>query len=186
MRNKIYICSITDQYVEYLRKFDDVVRENREGRRKYIGVVFEMNNQKYYAPLSSPKLKYEKISEKAPDIFKIDNGNLGVINLNNMIPVPDNEIIRIDIESIDDEKYKNLLRNQAKFINSNHEKIKKKAKVLYSIVKSNTNLNLNKRCCNYKLLEIKCREYENINAIREIAATQENIGAAGVSGGGPA
>ena len=61
-----------------------------------------------------------------------------------MIPVPDSEIIRIDIESIRDEKYKNLLRDQAKFINSNHEKIRKKAKVLYSIVKNNANSHLKK------------------------------------------
>lgn len=173
MGNRIYICSITNQYVEYLRNFDDVVRENKEERRRYIGVVFEINNQKYYAPLSSPKKKYEKISEKAPDIFKIDKGYLGVINLNNMIPVPDSEIIRIDIESISDEKYKNLLRDHAKFINSNHEKIRKKAKVLYSIVKNNANSNLKKRCCNYELLEVKCREYENITSVEEVAAAKE-------------
>ena len=88
MGNRIYICSITNQYVEYLRNFDDVVRENKEERRRYIGVVFEINNQKYYAPLSSPK-KNMKNKWKAPDIFKIDKGYLGVINLNNMIPVPD-------------------------------------------------------------------------------------------------
>lgn len=173
MTRKMYLCSIEDRYIEYLRQFDDIVLINKDSKRKYVGVLFQIGTFNYYAPLSSPKPKHLNISDKAPDIFKIGNGKLGVINLNNMIPVPEGEIIRIDIENIDDEKYKNLLRDQARFINSHREKIKKKAMVLYSIVNSNSNPNLNKRCCNYKLLEIKCKEYETDALIEEIATTIE-------------
>ncbi|QCX34672.1 type III toxin-antitoxin system ToxN/AbiQ family toxin [Caloramator sp. E03] len=173
MAKKIYLCSIEDKYINYLRKFDEIVLLNKDTKRKYVGVLFQIGNFNYYAPLSSPKPKHLNISDMAPDIFKIDNGKLGVINLNNMIPVPEFEIIRINIEEIEDEKYKNLLRDQARFINKYREKIKKKARVLYSIVNSNSNSNLNKRCCNYKLLEIKCKEYEMVDSIKKIAATLE-------------
>lgn len=174
MNGKMYLCSIEDRYINYLRQFDEIVLMNKGNKRKYIGVLFQIGSFNYYAPLSSPKLKHLNINDKAPDIFKIDNGKLGVINLNNMIPVPEFEIVRINIEEIEDEKYKNLLRDQAKFINKHREKIKKKARVLYSIVNSKSNPNLNKRCCNYKLLEIKCKEYETIILTEEIAITIEN------------
>lgn len=175
MENKIYICSIRSDYLDYLRNYDDKVSQDKEGKRKFVGVLLEINDQKYYAPLSSPKAKHMTINDKAIDIFKIDGGRLGVINLNNMIPVPEMAIIRLDIENEPDEKYKNLLRNQAKVIHSNDDTIKKKAKRLYSIVNSGSHPNLNSRCCNYKLLEDKCLQYgltQNA-AIDEVAASCE-------------
>ena len=175
MKYRIFICSITSEYIDYLRKFDSRVRENNEGKRKYIGVLFNIGDKKYYAPLSSPKPKHLKIKDKAPDIVKIDGGKLGVINLNNMIPVPDSEVNIIDIERIPDEKYKNLLRKQADFIGSHEKLIIKKAERLYKIVNSGKQPRLNMRCCDYKLLEIKCLEYISLkqNAFPEIAAAKE-------------
>lgn len=81
-----------------------------------------------------------------------------------MIPVPGTEIIRLNIEEVADEKYKNLLRDQAKIIMMNHKKIKAKAKLLYSIVNSGANEKLISRCSKYKLLEIKCCEYSLVIA----------------------
>jgi len=79
--------------------------------------------------------------------------------------------VRIDIEKEKDEKYKNLLRNQAKFIISKRREIKDKAKLLYSIVNSGKHPRINSRCCNYKLLEIKCEEYSK--TIEEVAVTTD-------------
>lgn len=53
---KIYY--LDENYVEYLRKFDDRVYYNKESSRPYIGVVYMYNNINYFAPLSSPKLKH--------------------------------------------------------------------------------------------------------------------------------
>jgi protein AbiQ len=156
---RIYICAIQDDYIQFLKQYDSRVVDNYSGKRKYVGILLELNNQNYYAPLSSPKPKFLKISPKAPDIYKINDGALGVINLNNMIPVPNCAIIRINIEEEPDEKYRSLLRKQAKAINSERKTIGKKASVLYSIVRSGTKQYINSRCCNYPLLEIKCMEY---------------------------
>jgi len=175
MEIKIYLCVINDDYIDYLHNIDNKVLENKINRRKYVGILFEIDDKKYYAPLASPKPKHKNIKNTAPDIVKIDGGKLGVINLNNMIPVPDSEVNIIDIEGIADEKYKNLLRDQAKFISLHKKEIIKKAERLYKIVISGKQPELNQRCCNYKLLELKCIEY--IKAMKEImpeiAATKE-------------
>ena len=52
---------------------------NKKAMRPYVGVVYTYNDLNYFAPLSSPKPKHLKMSEKAIDVFKIDKGNLGVL-----------------------------------------------------------------------------------------------------------
>ena len=54
---KIY--SVSDAYIEYLRKKNPNVYSNKVGNRthtrKYVGVVIEMAGYKYYIPMSSYK-----------------------------------------------------------------------------------------------------------------------------------
>ncbi len=54
---KIY--SVSDKYIEYLRAENSNVYsnkvENRVHTRKYVGVVIEIADYKYYIPMSSPK-----------------------------------------------------------------------------------------------------------------------------------
>ncbi|MDF2989079.1 MAG: type toxin-antitoxin system ToxN/AbiQ family toxin [Eubacterium sp.] len=51
--------SVSDKYIAYLRKTVPNVYSNKEGQRshtrKYLGIVFKIENYKYYIPLSSPK-----------------------------------------------------------------------------------------------------------------------------------
>ena len=55
------IVQIKDEYIEILRKSFPIVLDNkrfhRKHTRKYIGIVFSINNFQYYAPFSSPKIK---------------------------------------------------------------------------------------------------------------------------------
>ena len=83
---KIYY--IDNNYINYLRKFDDRVAYNKTKTRPYVGVVYTFNNQTYFAPLSSPKPKHLTMNKDAIDIFKIKDGELGIVNINNMIPTP--------------------------------------------------------------------------------------------------
>ena len=68
-------------------------------KRKYIGIVFQINGINYFAPLSSYKTKHVKMRESV-DFIKIKD--YAVINLNNMIPIPQSQIVEIDINK---EKY---------------------------------------------------------------------------------
>lgn len=54
-----------------------------------------MKNLKIYAPLASPKPKHININPKAIDIYKIKDGELGVVNINNMIPTPIEELTEV-------------------------------------------------------------------------------------------
>ena len=66
----------------------------------------------YFVPLSSPKEKHLKMKNTL-DFLKLDNGKLGAINFNNMIPVTGNNytLVNFDKEnkSASDIKYILLL-----------------------------------------------------------------------------
>ena len=102
------------------------------------------------------------MKKTAIDIWLIDEGKLGVINFNNMIPCPIEELTEL-LPTVKEEKYKKLLENQISSINKDRELILKKItrfhqqynkKILYE--------NILLRCCNFRLLEIKCMEYINL------------------------
>ena len=80
----------------------------------------------YFAPLSSPKAKHLKLKSKL-DFLKIDNGKLGAINFNNMLPVTNKNIINIDLNkkylTKTEEKYVKLLSEQIFWLNRNSEKV---------------------------------------------------------------
>ena len=165
MKDKLIIVRLDSNYCDYLRKYDNKVPFNYSQKelRPFVGVLFKINKCMYFAPLSSPKPKHLKMKTTI-DFLKIDNGKLGAINFNNMLPVKKKNIIVLDLNKIPinkkEEKYINLLRNQLYWLNRNSEKLYKKSQRLYNKYLNNTlNDNVLKRCCNFKLLEDKCNKY---------------------------
>jgi len=168
MRLSFYICD--SNYIDYLRLYDNRVPQVDKGvlafKRPLVGIVLEIDGNKFYAPLSSPKAKHLSM-KNSRDFIKIDSGNLGVINLNNMIPVLDKyaqeiDIIHYPIRNKQDLDYVNLLANQLTWCNSNKENIKAKAESLYNIFKDGlANENLRERCCDFELLIEKSKDYGN-------------------------
>ena len=158
---KLKLYFIDDNYIEYLRKFDKKVAYNKIPNRPYIGVVYTYNNFKYFAPLSSPKNKHLLMNNNVIDVFKIKNGELGIINLNNMIPCV-TEVLTEVIPNVKDEKYKKLLENQISEINSKRELLYKKVYRFQREYRCGRLYpNILNRCCNFILLEEKCTEYKN-------------------------
>ena len=154
---KIYY--LDENYINYLRKFDSRLAYNKKMTRPYIGVVYTLNGLNYFAPLSSPKPKHLKMSDKAIDIFKIRNGELGIININNIIPTPIECITEV-LPTITDEEYKTLVKDQTTFIN-NHKK-DLFTKIRYFTLqydKGNLPEKVKERCCDFRLLEEKCHDY---------------------------
>lgn len=180
LREKFKIIKIKPDYIEYLRKFDSKVQFNKEELNKqnkpFIGVLFSINDKKYYVPISSADKKqkfknmyrrYCKIGKMPIDIlFITDNKGkmLSVLNLNNMIPVASNSIINYDITK---DKNASLLIKEYKYCIKNKEKIRRKAIKIYNMINLHTNINLEKRCCNFILLEEKCKEYEEQLSLRK-------------------
>ena len=87
MKNVFEIVIIDSNYCSFLRKYDNRVCYNAGSKklRPFIGVLFKVKNNEYYAPLSSPKPKHSELKNTL-DLIKIENGKLGVINFNNMVP----------------------------------------------------------------------------------------------------
>ena len=168
MNNELVLVKIKTDYCDYLRKYDCRVpyNFNHKENRPFIGVLFEVENCKYFAPLSSPKIKHLKMKNKI-DFLKLDKGKLGAINFNNMIPVTDENIIKINLDERvldkEKEKYQKLLKEQIFWLNRNRLQLYTKANKLYNnYVNGKLDKNTFERCCDFKLLEIKCEEYNNI------------------------
>ena len=85
MNDSLILVRLYTDYCNYLRKFDEKVpyNYNEKELRPFIGVLFTIDSLMYFAPLSSPKPKHQKLKSKL-DFLKIDNGKLGVINFNNI------------------------------------------------------------------------------------------------------
>ena len=171
----IELVNVNTAYGEYLRSYDPIVPylSDRKKIRPFVGVLFKVGDINYYAPLSSPKNKFIMMKNTL-DFQKIDNGVLGAINFNNMIPVPDTEIFPVDIikdnsDDDDTKRYKNLLIKQLNWCRQNSNLITKKAQRLYNSVTMGSNWKLIDRCCDFKLLEEKCLEFEKRSKNNEIS-----------------
>ena len=172
--NKLKRYIADKEYVNYLRKFDDKV-ENIDYSTKlkpYIGILITINDFNYYVPISSAKEKHYKIKE-GMDFIKImqDDKIIGVLNLNNMIPISDNNVKALKYKNI--EEYREFVSDKEKklyiaflsfeldLINDKIEKIKKNAMKLYNEKINNPKSNLSKRCCDFKLLEKAIANYKS-------------------------
>ena len=153
------------KYCGYLRQLDRCVPYVKDGKdsRPFMGIVLSINEFHYYAPLSSPKPKHLKMKNQI-DFIKINGGKWGVINFNNMIPVHSRRLARIEpallpADTQSDRAYRDLLTNQLTWCNSNRDAIYSKAEKLHrTIVNGKGWPELNNRCCDFLLLESKCRE----------------------------
>lgn len=164
MHKKLKLVVIDKDYCNYLRKYDDKVPYNfdKKQKRPFIGILFSIGKIKYFAPLASPKPKHLKMMDTI-DFLKIDGGNLGAVNFNNMIPVLTDNITEIDLNK-DNIKYQKLLKSQLFWLNRHVDLIYMHSKFLYdSYYNKTAPTYIIKRCCNFKLLEEKCMEYNQVS-----------------------
>ena len=166
---KLNFYIIDDNYIKFLSEFDKHIAYNKNEKRPYVGVVIMVKEHYYFAPLFSPKKKHKTYKDNL-SFFRIINKstkkNLGIIRFSDMIPVPKENIYPLDIENIS-YGYKRLLSEQYSYINitENKHKIMSKAEKIYNIVNSSSNSKMarfyKELSCNYKLLEVKCLEYQH-------------------------
>jgi protein AbiQ len=81
--------------------------------RPFVGVVVLMNGRNYCIPLTSPKDKF-KNKKSQVDFIKVfdeerrdENGQfklIGVLNINNMIPVDDRYIKKVNLAVLSNDK----------------------------------------------------------------------------------
>lgn len=157
------------KYVRDLSKVDSRVMsispQTGKEMRPFIGVVVIADDKKYCIPLTSPKDKFKVKSKedfiKIPDPkLKDEKGaprTIGILNINNMIPVSDKVISKLDLSSNSklSKSAKQLLFNELKWCRDNVSVISNRANKLYKKVTltPEKDRNLTRRCCDFKKLE---------------------------------
>lgn len=171
MYKKLKIVKIDFHYCDYLRKYDSKVTYNAGTKhlRPFVGVLFMVGNYEYFAPLSSPKKKHKHLKNTL-DLIKIARGSYGVVNFNNMIPVTKENYEIFDLNkkaNNQTEQFRlELMRNQLRWLTTHKKEIYLKSKLLYNLYKNDKlPRNVKDRCCNFVLLEEKCKNYNKKKTI---------------------
>ena len=158
MSNKLKFYQLDVDYAKFINKnLENTADTSSTNKitRKYLGIIIMQGSNEYLIPMGSPKPKHKNMKNTI-DFIKINNGEYGVINLNNMIPVNKTVYKLVNFSDVKNFDYKTLLEKQYQWINKeiNKEKIIKKAKTLYNKYKENTlPENIKKRCVNFEKAE---------------------------------
>ena len=169
---KINMYYVNMKLIRDYSKVDDKVMsvspQSNKQARPHLGIIVINDGVKYVIPLSSPKEKYKKKS--SIDLIKIfdekikdDRGTykiIGVLNINNMIPVNDWYIQKVDLvihknDSAKKKAYKELLQNQLKWCRKNSKLIYRRVEKVYKLVTEapDKDRSLVRRSVDFKKLE---------------------------------
>lgn len=139
--DKILFYTVDSDYIKKLQDVDYRVQNNYNGKRLYMKTNLESKNLtndiSYLVPLSSPKKGQESITNLST--FKLYGDQdkedfLGILHINNMIPVPHeymNEWSPVKMTN-EDERYLMLVVKQAKYIKKHEEEILDSCNILYA------------------------------------------------------
>ena len=152
------------KYIRDLHKADDRVQsvspQIHKSNRPFVGIVVICDDHKYCVSLDSAKEKH-KIQKNDVDFTRVFDGEklISVLNFNNMIPVDNRFISKIDLKPSPKDTQaqancKKLCIKEIEWCRKNQEAIVKKANKLYYLVqKPNCSSMLKKRCNDFKKLE---------------------------------
>lgn len=131
--------TVSTAYLDHLRAVEPRVYYAQGAAyinaKPYVGIVLEVSGHKFLAPLTSHKPKHDSIKSSNVTVFKLHergnpNNKLGMIALNNMIPVPEAEIALLDMAA-QGERYQKMLHKQYEFIKENAVEIRERATKLH-------------------------------------------------------
>ena len=97
---------VDKKYINYLTQVDSRVGYVEYGERLklHVGILLTIGDFHYYVPISSAKPKHQKMSNSL-DFHKLQDESTGylyaVLNINNMIPVPDNCLTQLKYNQVE-------------------------------------------------------------------------------------
>lgn len=171
---RLRLYTVDNKYIDYLSRLDNNVMYRSgaayKNERKYVGVVLEINNFKYFAPLSSPKnsdyfykngTRYiRKSIIPLVRLVSSDGILLSKVKLDSMIPVPDECLTLYDYDNETDIKYKSLIAKEIICLRKAREFILKNARILYNQkTKNYQNIGYLSSTVDFKRLETACAKY---------------------------
>lgn len=169
------------KYIRNLSRADDNVMsvspQVGKENRPFLGIIILIGGQKYCIPLTSPKKKYENMKSQI-DFIKIFDHNsrhpeysskiIGILNLNNMIPVNNSVISKVNLklnphDTPDKTKRKILMQKQLSWCRDHSDTIINRANKVYSLITDfpDKNRNLTKRCVDFNKLEQILSKYSD-------------------------
>ncbi|WP_169733499.1 type III toxin-antitoxin system ToxN/AbiQ family toxin [Brackiella oedipodis] len=171
------IYTIDNKFIGYLAKKENKVAFNKaskERSRPYVGVIIEVGAFNYFAPMSSRDMRKNR-SNNTFHLFSKEQ-NLGVIHVNNMIPVPDNRFVKLlNYNKISSQKYKKLIAIQVEILSESafQKELTEKAINLYNVVSDPNNNTrdarfLKKLSNDFKSLEKHCQHLTLENFEKQI------------------
>ena len=165
-KSRLHLYTLDVKYVRDLANADNRVMsvspQQHKENRPFVGIIIIMKQHNYCIPMTSPKPKHNKMKNDLDFSKILDSNNclIGALNFNNMIPVSNDVIQKLDIrpsssDTPKEREYKELLNNQLDWCNDNIDNIIKKANKLYRLITQNPekSFNLTRRCCDFKKLE---------------------------------
>lgn len=187
LKDKLEFININQDYLKYLHEQCSEVYYKPIGydNKPYLGILINNDESQYVIPLSSAKEKHKSWKNIEADRFLIyekcekhsisnnaickemPDGTLehllSVIDLKKMIPIKDGLYTKVDLvlsekDSKETRNYKNLMNKEFSFCLKILNSIIQKASKLYE--KQMATGKVIKFCCDFKLLEQKCKEYE--------------------------
>ena len=171
--NDLNFYNIDLKYIRNLAKSDDNVMsispQIQKANRPFLGVIVLINYQQYCIPLTSPKPKFLnkkssvdfiKIFDNKQDPATTSSKIIGILNINNMIPVNKFVIHKVHLEitkhdSLESQRYKTLMQKQLAWCREHSETIYSRANKVYSLVINfpEKNRNLTRRCVDFRKAE---------------------------------
>ena len=140
--------------------------------RPFVGIIQMINNMQYCIPLSSieEKPKYSSMAENITfRKIKDDSGNIiGVLNINNMIPVKEEYITEFMIDelptdNVRQKEYKKKCKAELDWCNNNINEINRLASELHTIICKNMPFKKKNICPDYAELEKECAKGKSIS-----------------------
>jgi len=163
MDKQLYFYEVSADYISYLFQFDskvprvDYSSANRHD--KFLcGIVLEVNNHDYFAPISSFAVK-----QRTNMLIKNEEGKaISSIRFSFMIPVPKGKGVML-VKNFGNEipSYRRLLDLELQFCRRNSRAIYRIAKYVYTTVVNGNDQIMVKNCCDFKKLESACIKYIN-------------------------
>jgi len=162
---------VNEAYIEFLKEreiqkrgFTTVPNVTYNSRNKFLyGAVLEINNIKYFVPVSSyTKKQQDNFLIKITDHHK--DKVVGSLRFNYMIPVPDKCLKLFDFK-IDEESSERriFIEKEYRFCKNKRSAIQKNAKKTYNRVINAVDEALIKNSCDFRLLEQAYRDYISLH-----------------------
>lgn len=161
---KPILCEIQRDYIKYMHDKDWRVSV-KYNNRKFVGLAVRINGRMYVVPLTSQTTQErvargkKKRSATITTFIKVGGEEIANLLHNNMFPVPDDQIKKIEI----DPEVDTYLANEQRQIRKNWVEINTKSVTVYCErynTKSRNYHFLERTCCDFKKLEVECDKWE--------------------------